>query len=119
MATLTNINAAALKPSAAPTTNAIAAAADQFASAGGKYMVRFTNASATPANVVLDDPTSLTPSEATTFVPDVTMPVPAGEARTMFVDSARFRASDGFIKWTYSASMVNASSLVEIYGPIN
>lgn len=118
MATMANINAPIVNPSAAPLTNAMAAAADQFAAnAGAKYLVRFTNASATPGNVVLDDPTAVSPEGATAFNPDVTVSLPAGATRTMRMDAARFRNSTGFISWTYSANMVNAGSLAEIYGP--
>ncbi len=116
MATLTNVVTPVVKPSAATATNTISAAADQFAAEfGARYLLRFANGSATPANVVLDDPTSVNPGDATTFNPDVTVSVPAGEVRTMRVDAKRFRASDGFIKWTYSADMTNANSKVEIY----
>jgi hypothetical protein len=116
MATLTNVNTPTVNPSAAPTTNVIAAAADQFAADfGAVYLLRFNNGSATPSNIVFDDPIAVTPVGATAFNPDVTVAVPAGEVREVKLESARFRASDGFIKWTYSASMVNAASLVTIF----
>lgn len=116
MATLTNINTPVVNPSAAPLTNAVAVAGDQFAAEfGAVYLLRFTNASATPANVVLDDPTAATPVAATAFDPDVTNAVPAGQSRTIRVDANRFRNSSGNIVWTYSADMTNAGSLVEIY----
>lgn len=118
MATLTNINPPVVNPGAAPLTNVIAAAADQFtAEFGRKYLVRFNNGSATPANVVLDDPTAVTPAGATAFNPDVTVNIPAGQARTMWMDAVRFANGSNVIAWTYSASMVNAASLIEIYGP--
>ena len=120
MATLANINPRATVPAGAPTTNPMAAAADEFvAQPGAVYMVRFTNGSATPANIVVDDPTSPDPGNATAFNPDITQAMPAAPAtRTLFLSSARFRNSQGKIAWTYSASMVNAASLVEIYGPL-
>lgn len=120
MSTLTNINPKATVPAGAPTTNAIAAAADEFvAQPNAVYMLRFTNGSATPGNIVVDDPTSPDPGNATAFNPDVTVALPATPAsRTLFLDARRFRASDGKIKWTYSANMTNAASVVEIYGPL-
>jgi hypothetical protein len=121
MAVLTNINPPAVKPAAGPLTNAIAAAADQFAAQfGARYLLRFTNGSAVAANIVLNDPVSQNPGDATQFDPDVTVAMPgtAGAVRTMYVDAHRFRDSSGNISWTYSASMVNAASLLEIYGPL-
>lgn len=116
MATLTNINTPVVNPGAAPSNNAVTAAGDQFAAEyGAVYLLRFNNASATPANVVLDDPTSANPGGATQFNPDVTVAVPAGQARSMRVDANRFRNSSGNIVWTYSADMTNAGSVVEIY----
>lgn len=118
MATLTNINTPVVKPLAGPSTNVMAAAADQFtAEPGAVYLLRFTNGSVVAANIVLDDPTSVNPGDATTFDPDVTVAMPgvAGSVRTMRVDTNRFRNSSGVVAWTYSASMVNAASLVEIY----
>jgi len=115
MATLTNINTPVVGPSAAPLTHAIAAAGDQFAAEhGAVYVLRFTNASATPGNVVLDDPVSVNPGSATQFNPDVTVSVPAGQTREIRVDANRFRNSSGNIVWTYSADMTNAGSLVQI-----
>lgn len=118
MATLTNLNNPVVKPAAGPLTNVMAAAADQFAAEyGAVYLLRFTNGSAVAANIVLNDPTSTSPGDATTFDPDVTVAMPgvAGSVRTMRVDAMRFRDGSGNISWTYSASMVNAASLVEIY----
>lgn len=116
MATFTNINTPTVNPSAQPTTNAITAAGDQFAAEwGAKYLIRFNNASASPGNVVLDDPTAVTPVGATTFNPDVTIAIPAGEVREVLVDAARFRNSSGNIVWTYSANITNAASLATIF----
>lgn len=116
MATLTNVVTPVVNPSAAPATNTIAAAGDQFAADfGAVYLMRWTNGSATPGNVVMDDPNSVTPSAATAFNPDVTIAVPAGESRAQRIDSARFRNSSGNIVWTYSADMTHANSKVEIY----
>ena len=116
MATLTNIITPVVNPAAAPTNNAVTAAGDQFvAEFGAVYLLRFNNASATPANVVLDDPVSVAPAGNTQFNPDVTVAVPAGQARSMRVDANRFRNSAGNIVWTYSADMTNAASVVEIY----
>lgn len=118
MSTFANINPCVVNPAAAPLTNAITATTDQFAAqAGAKYLLRFNNASATPANVVFDDPTAVSPDGATAFNPDVTVNIPAGQVRTFRIDANRFRNSSGNIVWTYSASMVNAASLCEIYGP--
>lgn len=118
MATFTQINAAVVNPSAAPLNNAMTAASDGFAADfGAKYLIRFTNGSAVASNIVLDDPTAVSPVGATAFNPDVTVAMPgvAGSVREMYVDATRFRnASTGLITWTYSASMVNAASLVEI-----
>lgn len=116
MAILTNIITPVVNPAAAPTNNAITAAGDQFAAEyGAVYLLRFNNASVTPGNVVLDDPVNATPVGATAFNPDVTVAVPAGEARSIRVDANRFRNGDGDIVWTYSADMTNAASVVEIY----
>lgn len=116
MATLTNINTPVVNPSAQPTTNVITAAGDQFAAEfGAKYLLRFNNGSATPGNIVIDDPTAVTPLGATAFNPDVTVAIPAGEVREILVDAARFRNSSGFIVWTYSANITNAASLVTIF----
>lgn len=118
MATLTNINTPVVNPAGAPSTNAVSAAADQFAAQfGARYLLRFTNGSAVASNIVLDDPTSPTPTGATAFNPDITVAMPgvAGSVRAIIVDANRFRDANGNIVWTYSASMVNAASLVEIY----
>ena len=116
MATFTNINTPVVNPGAAPTTNVITAAGDQFAAEwGAKYLIRFNNGSATPGNVVFDDPTAVTPVGATAFNPDVTVSVPAGEVREVLIDAARFRNSAGNIVWTYSANITNAASLVTIF----
>lgn len=116
MATLTNIVTPVVNPAGAPSNNAVTAAGDQFAAEfGAVYLLRFTNASATPANVVLDDPVSVAPVGNTAYNPDVTVAVPAGQSRAMRVDSNRFRNSSGNIVWTYSADMTNAGSVVEIY----
>ena len=119
MATLTNINLPITKPTGAPSNSAIAAAADEFvAEYGAKYLIRFVNGSAVAANIVLNDPSSPNPGDATSFDPDVTVAMPgtAGSVRSMNVDALRFRdPATGKIQWTYSASMVNAASLVEIY----
>lgn len=119
MATLTNINPPTVKPAAAPLTNAMAAAADEFvAQPNSQYILRFTNGSATPGNIVFDDPTSPNPGDATAFDADVTVALPATPGiRAVTVRTPRFRAADGKVKWTYSANMTNAASLVEIYGP--
>lgn len=115
MAIFTNINTPGVNPSAAPTTNVVTAAGDQFAAEfGAQYLLRFNNGSATPANVVLDDPTSVAPVGNTTFNPDVTVAVPAGEVREMKVDGNRFRNASGNIVWTYSANMTNAATLCTI-----
>jgi len=116
MAIFTNINTPVVNPSAAPTTNVITAAGDQFAAEfNARYLVRFNNGSATPANIVVDDPTAVTPTGATAFNPDVTIAVPAGEVRELVLDAARFRNSSGNIVWTYSANMTNAASLATIF----
>jgi hypothetical protein len=116
MATFTNVNTPAVNPSAAPTTNVITAAGDQFAAEhGAVYLVRFANGSASPGNVVLDDPIAVTPVGATAFNPDVTVAIPAGEVREMRIDAARFRhPTSGMIVWTYSANITNAASLATI-----
>ena len=116
MATFTNINTPVVNPSAAPTTNVITAAGDQFAAEqGAVYLIRFNNGSATPGNVVLDDPSAVTPVGATAFNPDVTVSIPAGEVREMRVDASRFRNAAGNIVWTYSANITNAASLATIF----
>lgn len=116
MATLTNVITPVVNPSAAPTTNTISAAGDQFAAEwGAVYLMRWTNGSATPANVVMDDPNSSSPAAATAFNADVTIAVPAGESRSQRIDAARFMNSAGNIVWTYSADMTHANSKVEIY----
>lgn len=117
MATFTNINTPVVNPSAAPTTNVITAAGDDFAAEfGAVYLIRFNNGSATPGNIVLDDPNAVTPVGATAFNPDVTVAVPAGEVREMRVDAARFRhPTTGKIAWTYSANITNAASLATIF----
>lgn len=115
MATLTNINTPVVNPAGAPSTNVMTAAGDQFAAEfGAVYILRFTNASATPGNVVMDDPTAVTPVGATAFNPDVTVALAAGATREMRIDANRFRNSSGNIVWTYSADMTNAGSLVQI-----
>lgn len=115
MATLTNVNVPVVNPSAAPTTNVMTAATDTFAAEfGAVYLLRFNNASATPGNVVLDDPNAVTPVGATAFNPDVTVAVAAGTVKEIKVDASRFRSAAGFITWTYSADMTNAASLVTI-----
>lgn len=120
MATLVNINVPSVKPSAAPTTNAISVLGDDFvAQFGRNYLLRFTNASVTPGSVVLDDIASQTPLEATQFDPDVTVILGAGQTRVITVEAHRFRDPvTGKVSWTYSADMVNAGSLVEIHGPM-
>lgn len=116
MSTFANINTPVVNPSAAPTTNVITAAADDFvAEHGAVYLVRFVNASATPGNVVIDDPNAVTPVGATAFNPDVTVAIPAGETREVKMDANRFRnGTSGKIAWTYSANITNAASLATI-----
>ena len=116
MATLTNIITPVVNPSAVPANNTVTAAGDQFAAEyGATYLLRFINGSATPANVVMDDPNSVTPLAATAFNADVTVAVPAGEVRSIKVEANRFRNASGNIVWTYSADMTHANSKVEIY----
>lgn len=119
MSTFTNINAPVPNPAAAPSTNVITAAGDDFvALTGAKYLLRFTNGSATPGNVKVTDPNTPAPVGNTAFDASVTVPVPAGQSRTLRLDASRFRdSSTGKISWTYSANITNAASLVEIYGP--
>lgn len=119
MATLTNFNPLSLQPSAAPLTNNLTAGPDQFApQRGGKYLLRFNNPTGVSFTVKLDDPTSITPVAAVSFDPDVSQPVPNAQVREMYVDSARFMNSSGFVSWTYSAG-TGVGSTVEITGPLN
>lgn len=116
MATLANVITPVVNPSAAPATNTITAVGDQFAAEyGATYLLLFNNGSASPGNIVLDDPVSVTPSAATAFNPDVTVAIAAGEQRAIKVEANRFRASDGYVKWTYSADITHANSKVQIY----
>jgi len=121
MATWTNINAGTLTPAGAPSTNLISAATDQFAAEfGSRYLLRFTNASATPSDVRVTDPTSVAPQGNTLpgYATAITaLPATTG-VRTIEVDANRFRNASGFIVFTYPAAMNNAGSLVEIYGPL-
>lgn len=117
MATWTNINVPGLVSAAAPLTNAITATTDQFAAEfGAKYLVRFTNAAGAPADVRVVDPTSVAPAGrafANAYATAGT--VTNAQSRTFLVDAARFRNSSGNIVFEYSASMVNAASLAEVY----
>lgn len=117
MATWTNINTPVLTPAGAPTTNAVTETTDQFAAEfGAKYLVRINNASATPAEVRIQDPNTPAPlGRAFAAAYAVAGNVPAGQARTFLVDAARFRQSDGNIVFEYSADMTNAASLAEVY----
>lgn len=115
MATFTNINTPVVNPSAAPTTNAMTAAGDQFAAEfGAVYKLRFNNGSATPGNIVFADAIAVAPPGATAFNAAVTVSLPAGEVREVRLDASRFRNGAGNIVWTYSANMTNAASLVTI-----
>lgn len=117
MATWTNINTPVFTPAAAPTTNAVTATTDLFAAEfGAKYLVRIPNGSATPAEVRVQDPnTPAPPGRAYAAAYAVVATIPAGQARTFLLDAARFRKTDGTIVLEYSASMVNAASLAEVY----
>lgn len=117
MATWTNINTPSLVSAAAPTTNAITATTDQFAAEfGAKYLVRFTNAGATPSEVRVVDPTTVAPAgRAFANAYAVAGTVTNAQSRSIVVDAARFRNSSGNIVFEYSVSMVNAASLAEVY----
>lgn len=117
MATWTNINMPGLVVASAPSTNAITATTDQFAAQfGRKYLVRITNASATPADVRVVDATI--PAREGVSLPayaTAAAAVPATTGVRQFVlDAARFRDVNGNIVLQYSASMVNAGSLAEV-----
>lgn len=116
MADFANINVPALAPGAAPTTNNATAGPDRFpAAVGGKYMVIYNNSGGAPITVTYDDPTSVTPANATAFNPDVPVVVTNAQRRVSFIDATRFRDSAGFINLAYSAT---PTMTVEIHGPL-
>ena len=81
-----------------------------------KITMRFNNTGGASVNVVLDDPTSVTPKGATSYNPDVTTAVPNGAARYVVIDDAsRFiDPATGRINWTYSASPTMTNEVVGV-----
>jgi len=80
-----------------------AAASDTFpAQAGETYIIDVNNAGGSPDSVAVDDPTSVAPSGATAFNPDLTISVTNGTRRQIRVDGTRHRDSTGNITVTHS-----------------
>jgi hypothetical protein len=105
--TIQTSTALAITPSA-NTCNAGGDYVIPSASGVTRVVLRFINAAGSSYNVVLDDPTSVTPTGATAWNPDVTTAVPNGAQRYLVLTTAEvLRFTDpatGRISWTYSAT---------------
>lgn len=103
MATLTVINPDLNGEAVVPV--AAAGGGDVFAADSGsaEYLVHLRNAHTAPWTVTFDDPTSVTPVDATTFNPDIGVVVTNATERIIRVPSSRFRnATTGMISMTYT-----------------
>lgn len=87
-----------------PTYAAAAGGGDTFAPTDmTKHFLHVKNGGGGSINVVIDDPTSATPTGATAFNPDTTTAVPNGGERMIAVDPSRFRDNaTGNVSITYS-----------------
>lgn len=80
-------------------------AGDEFTPQSGfSYIIHVKNGGGSSINVVVNDPTSTSPTGATAFNPDVTVAVTNAEDRFIKVDQPRFADPvTGKIQWTYSS----------------
>jgi hypothetical protein len=85
-------------------TSNSASASDTFpVSDGETYIVLVTNGGGSPDTVVFDDPTSLSPQNALTFNPDVSVVVAAGTSQVFRIAASRFKnPSSGVVGVTHS-----------------
>jgi len=85
-------------------TYAAAGASDSFLPKGsGKHLIHVKNAGASPDNVVINDPNSVTPEAATQYNPDVTVAVTNAQERMILIDPARFvNPATGAVEFTNS-----------------
>jgi hypothetical protein len=79
------------------------ASSDSFQNNGARIL-HVKNASGGSINVTIDDPNSATPSNATSFNPDVVVAVAAGAEKYIGpFPPARFNDANGFVNVSYSA----------------
>jgi len=124
MADLTVVNPVLdATPGEQPVPATAAVGGDRFAAtAGRRYLVRFSNADGAGRGAVFDDPTSgVGVVGATTAMnPDVTVTSPNGAApanqRVVLIDADRFRDVNGWVNITYSPAPTALT--VEVYGPL-
>lgn len=100
---------------AAPVYNAPASTDTVAVGPAQKYILHIKNASGASVTVTVDDQTSVSPSQAVTFNPDVAVVVPAAGERILIIDSNRFRDITGKLNIAFSAT---ASVTYAIYGPL-
>lgn len=83
---------------------AASAGGDTIAPTDDRMLIlHVNNASGGSLNVIVDDPTSTSPSGATAFNPDTTYAVAAGARMLFLLDPRRFKnAGTGLIAITYS-----------------
>lgn len=91
-----------------PTYAAAAAGGDSVVNDqadGSRTFLHFKNTGGSPINVILDDPNSKDPGNATTFNPDVTVAIPATTGDKLIGPiGLRFVDGNGNTTWTYSAT---------------
>lgn len=86
-----------------PSFVAAAGGGDAVAPGGAKCFFYFKNAHTSPWTVTVNDPTSVTPSGAIAFNPDVAFVIPNAADRLFYLDPGRFtNPANGLIEWTYS-----------------
>lgn len=105
-----------VNPSANPTLTTCGATDTIDVPPTGKIILIIQNTSGTVDNVVVADPSSVSPQAATAFTPAVPFSVPATTGvRHAELDCRRFRNSNGQISFTNSQSGAGVSAIA--YGP--
>lgn len=86
------------------------------AQAQSRYLIHVKNGHTSSQDVVIDDPTSDTPSGATAFDPDVTVSVPnAGERMILIANARRFiNTTTGEISLSYSGVTALTLQVVQV-----
>lgn len=95
-----------------PTTQAAAGGGDAIVSPGDGVVFMFVNGDAAPHDFKVDDPRTRTPSGATTFDPDVTINVAAGQRAFVWLPGDRFtNPTTGVISVSYPGSDVTSCTV--------
>jgi hypothetical protein len=97
----------ALSPFVARVASTLSASDTVPLQANSKYLLHLKNATGGNLTLTLDDPTSVTPSGATAFNPDVpsgAVPLTTGEGY-MIIQSDRFRDTNGNMTMTGASGL--------------